>query len=277
MLDGCRGLGLGPGRVPGDRLPRLAADQMPPVGNVIRWGPESARTGAWRSDGSVAFLVPVPDGAAPSAGFVRRCMQVLGSQGYQRVITSALSAREQPGFLEAGFAVREKLHLLVLDASRPLPAVPPGPRLRRAGPWRRGQVLQVDAVAFAPFWQLDHTGLREALGATQRRRLRVVLGEGRRVVGYAICGASGGKGFVQRLAVAPEAQRRGLGQRLLLDGLHWLGAVGAGEVAVNTQMGNEAALNLYRKTGFRDDGAGLAVLWAPLGPGAARWRPQDHA
>jgi ribosomal protein S18 acetylase RimI-like enzyme len=90
------------------------------------------------------------------------------------------------------------------------------------------------------------------------------------VVGYAICGASGGRGFVQRLAVRPEAQGHGIGRRLLLDGLHWLRDLKAGEIAVNTQLGNDAALALYRRVGFRDDPAGLSVLSAalPVPPGA---------
>lgn len=240
------------------------------MANVIRWGGESARTGAWRSDGTVAFLVPVPDGVAPSVAFVRRCMQHLATQGYERVVTGALSPDEQGGFLEAGFEVRERLHLLTLRSSGPPPTVPAGPRLHHAGPWRRRQLLVVDAAAFAPFWRLDQTGLREALKATRKRRLRVVLGRRGRVVGYAICGASGSRGFVQRLAVEPRHQGRGLGKRLLLDGVHWLYELGAREIAVNTQMGNAAALSLYLNTGFREDPAGLAVLCAQLRPAAER-------
>jgi hypothetical protein len=38
----------------------------------------------------------------------------------------------------------------------------------------------------------------------------------------------------------------------------------AGEIAVNTQLGNDAALALYRSVGFRDDPAGLSVLSAAL-------------
>ena len=146
----------------------------------------------------------------------------------------------------------------------------PALRLRRAGPLRQRGVLEVDATAFTPFWRLDRTGLREALKATQQRRLRVVLGARHGVVGYAICGASGGRGFVQRLAVLPEAQGHGVGKRLLLDGLHWLRALRAGEIAVNTQLGNDAALALYRHVGFRDDPAGLSVLSTalPAPPGA---------
>ena len=237
---------------------------MPTLGNVIRWGTESARVGRWRADGSVAFFVPIPDGARPSAEFVRRCLRVLAEQGFQRVITGAVPPPEQAGFLEAGFHVHEHLHLLLLDKGVVLPPLPAAPRRLRAGPVRRGRLLKVDGAAFAPFWRLDRAGLREAVRATRQHRLRIVLGDGRAVVGYAICGTSGGRGFVQRLAVAPEAQGRGIGKALLLDGLYWLRGSGAREIAVNTQVGNDAALGLYRRAGFRDDLGGLAVLSARL-------------
>jgi GNAT superfamily N-acetyltransferase len=240
---------------------------MPSLGNTIRWGKECARTGPWRTDGSVAFVVPVPDGATLSAEFVRRCLRVLADQGFQRVVTGALSPTEQQGFLEAGFDVHEHLHLLVLNKDYPIPPVPPGPPLKRAGPVRRRGVLEVDAASFAPFWRLDRAGLREALQATPQRRLRVVLGVKHKVVGYAICGASGGRGFVQRLAVLPEAQGQGIGKRLLLDGAHWLRDLNTREIAVNTQFGNDTALALYRKVGFKDDPAGLSVLSAGLHTG----------
>ena len=69
---------------------------MPALGNMIRWGKESARAGPWPADGSVAFLVPVPDGARASAEFVRRCLGLLAEQGFQRVVT----ARSAPGRAE---------------------------------------------------------------------------------------------------------------------------------------------------------------------------------
>jgi ribosomal protein S18 acetylase RimI-like enzyme len=64
--------------------------------------------------------------------------------------------------------------------------------------------------------------------------------------------------------VRPEAQGHGVGKRLLLDGLHWLRDLRTGEIAVNTQLGNDAALGLYRRVGFREDPAGLSVLSTAL-------------
>jgi ribosomal protein S18 acetylase RimI-like enzyme len=235
-----------------------------PVAGLIRWGDQSVRTGPWRSGCAVAFLIPVTDAPAPSGEFVRRCLALLAEQGFEQVITGALAPEEQAGFLEAGFAVHERLHLLTLDRSVTLPPVPAGPPLRRAWRWRLRGVTEVDASAFSPFWRLDRTGLREALAATPLRRFRVAVGRGRSVLGYAICGAAGRRGFVQRLAVAPEARGHGVGKRLLLDGLSWLREAGTYQVAVNTQLGNEVALNLYRSVGFRDDLRGLCVLSADL-------------
>ncbi|HUB71322.1 MAG TPA: GNAT family N-acetyltransferase [Acidimicrobiales bacterium] len=245
-----------------------SARRLPLTGTAattLRMGGERARAGCWRADRSVAFLAPLPDGRPVSAEFARYCLKALAAKGYERVVTGALGRHEQRGFVEAGFEVQEQLHLLVLDAPAPLPPAPPGPAVRRARFWRKTGVLEVDAAAFSPFWRLDRAGLREALGATESARLRVVLGEGHKVEGYAICGASGGRGFVQRLAVVPQAQGRGLGKRLLMDGLVWLRKAGAAHVAVNTQKGNGAALALYRWAGFREDPDGLCVLSARTG------------
>lgn len=233
---------------------------------MIRWGDECARTGPWRTDASVAFLMPVTDAPPPSREFVRRCLGLLAQRGFQSVVTGALAPEEQGGFLEAGFAVQEQLHLLVLGRGAELPPVPAGLPLRRAGSLRAAKALEVDAAAFSPFWRFDRAGLREALAATPERRFRVATQRRGLVVGYAICGAAGGRGFVQRLAVAPASQGHGTGKRLLLDGLHWLRRVGTLQIAVNTQIGNHAALALYRSVGFRDDPKGLCVLSTNLRP-----------
>jgi ribosomal protein S18 acetylase RimI-like enzyme len=69
---------------------------------------------------------------------------------------------------------------------------------------------------------------------------------------------------VQRLAVHPDAQRHGIGRALLLDGLHWMRRRGVRRAVVNTQLGNDAALNLYRTIGFHHEPSKLSVLSAGL-------------
>jgi ribosomal-protein-alanine N-acetyltransferase len=106
--------------------------------------------------------------------------------------------------------------------------------------------------------------LRDAVAATPHTRFRVAYDTDGHVVGYAVCGRAGPRGFVQRLAVDPAAQGQGIGSRLLFDGLYWMQRRRVQRAVVNTQVGNQIALQLYLKTGFREDPAGLSVLSAGL-------------
>ncbi len=231
-----------------------------PSVDVIRWGQERARTGPWHGDKHVALITLAPETPLLSGDFVRHCLEALSARGFTRAITGALSPLEQTGFLDAGFEIEEHLRLLRIDLRAPVDPIPPGPRLRRVPWWRREAVLAVDRAAFVDFWQFDSWGLADALRATPSAHFRAAVDDGNAVVGYAICGRSGPRGFVQRLAVDPSAQGSGTGRRLLLDGLHWMRARGAKRAVVNTQMGNAAALALYLKVGFREDPVGLSVL-----------------
>jgi ribosomal protein S18 acetylase RimI-like enzyme len=208
----------------------------------------------------VALITPVPDAPFLSADFVRHCLRTLSHQGYTRVVTGALSPLEQAGFLAAGFDVAEHLRLLAIELSDTLPPVPPGPPIRRVPRWRRPEVLDVDRAAFMEFWQFDSAALLDALRATPAVRFRMIVAPDGEAAAYAICGRSGGRGFVQRLAVRPDVQRSGTGARLLLDGLHWMRRHGVVRAVVNTQVGNDAALSLYLKTGFKEEPTGLSVL-----------------
>ncbi len=230
-----------------------------PSVDIIRWGRERARTWPWQGDRTVAFLAPIAEAPVPSPDFLRRCLVTLTERGFTRVVTAALSPLEQTGFLAVGFEVAEELHLLALQLDG-LPPLPNGLRVTRVSWHQRPEVLAIDRVAFSPFWQLDEHGLEEALRATPRTRFRGVEAPTGTLVGYAICGRSGVRGFVQRLAVDPAAQRQGIGRALLLDGLHWMRRRGVHRAVVNTQVGNAAALALYRNAGFRKEPSGLSVL-----------------
>ena len=224
--------------------------------------------------------VTVPPGARPpEPAAVRECVEILARQGYQEAVTAALAPAEQEGFLDAGFAVRERLHLLHRDLRGRLLEAPTA-ATRRARKSDRAAVLDLDGRAFSPFWRLDDVGLREAIAATPVSRFRVTTspdaGNGHAepsaepVMGYAIAGRAGRRGYVQRLAVDPASQGQGLGGALLADILQWLARRGANGALVNTQEGNEAALALYRAAGFQLQPHGLAVLRTALEDAAVR-------
>lgn len=249
--------------------------------DVIRWGRERARTGPWRGSPEVALLTPLPGAPVPTLAFVRRCVDTLSARGFSAVVTGALAPAEQRAFLAAGFAETERLHLL----SHSLTGLPrvhcQAARLRRARSGERDAVLRVDAASFPSFWQLDDAGLTDALTATPHSRFAVAVDGTGRVVGYAISGRSGRNGYLQRLAVDPSEQGRGLGRALVIDGLRWLSRWRAEQCVVNTQWGNEVALGLYERVGFRRLPEALAVLskgegpsGSPRGPSAAWARAQ---
>ena len=229
---------------------------------VMESGRERLRVGPWRGDPHTAYLNPVPGAPLPSAEFVRRCLRTLTAQGYGRVVTGALSPSEQSPFRAAGFAVTEHLHLLSHDL-RSIPSVePPEGMLRRSSRRDRDDVLALDQLAFDPFWRLDDNGLDEAVAATPHTRFRVAGAAGLTtgVVGYAITGRAGRRGYLQRLAVHPDEQRRGMGTILVADALRWLRRWRAEKAMVNTQLANERALALYERVGFRREPSGLSVL-----------------
>jgi ribosomal-protein-alanine N-acetyltransferase len=176
------------------------------------------------------------------------------------VVTGALSVPEQANFRAAGFQVSEHLHLLSHDLGSLPPMLGAG-ELQRGGRHHRAKVLDLDRVAFDPFWRLDEAGLDEAMAATPHTRFRVIASrEGTAVIGYAITGRSGRRGYLQRLAVHPEKQRQGLGTLLVSDALRWLRRWRVERAMVNTQLANDRALGLYEQMGFHREPSGLSVL-----------------
>ena len=230
---------------------------------VLRAGARAVRVAPWPADEHTAQLTALPGEPAPTSTVLRAALQEAAAVGYVSAITGALGASERPPFAAAGFEPMAWLHLL----ERPLhelPALPTSPatlrRIRRAD-WPA--VAAVDTRAFPAFWHLGADGIADARRATPSNRLRIAVGADDDVVGYAVFGRSGGRGFVQRIAVDPTVHGRGIGTTLLVDGLQWLRARGAVSALVNTQIDNERALKLYLRLGFRLLQERLAVLGRP--------------
>jgi GNAT superfamily N-acetyltransferase len=226
--------------------------------------------GPWRADRDIAQLGPVPGTASPDRSLILRALSVLAAEGYDQVLTTALSLPEAVPFLDAGFEVRAELVLLSADLSQP--PVAPAHTVATVRRPRRSEwavIAELDTRAFPAFWHLDTDGIAEALAATPSSRLRVAE-VGHALAGYAASGRAGSRGYLQRLAVAPEAQGRGVGRALVVDSLRWMRRRGATRAFVNTQHDNTVALGLYESIGFTREPNGLLVLGTRLPAGDPR-------
>jgi ribosomal protein S18 acetylase RimI-like enzyme len=228
-------------------------------------GPARFRVRPWHQDPNVAYLIPLTNAVTLKPDVLTGTRNRLRAMGFTRLYTAAVGAEERDAMAEDEFTVYEELHLLRHDLRGPIPDRPgrrTRPRLRRGRRRDHTALLELDSSAFGPFWRLDRDGLHEACNATPISRLRVT-DDGARS-GYSITGRAGPNGYLQRLAVAPHVESRGLGTALLADSLHWLRRRGATSVLVNTQMDNHRALDLYERVGFERESERLSVLQRDL-------------
>ena len=227
------------------------------------WG----RIRPWRDRADVAHVV-VSTEAVLAPATVRACMARARAAGYDAAVTSPLTEPAAVPFLEAGFRPHDELRLLVhdLDQIDRVDRVDrAGLALRRAGRGDRAAVVELDDRAFPPAWRQGASGLREALRATPAVRFRIASRPaGREPVAYAVTGRSGRRGYLQRLAVDPEARGRGYARALVADALRWVRRGGGRRCLVNTQADNHEALALYEACGFRRLPSGLSVLGCAL-------------
>jgi ribosomal protein S18 acetylase RimI-like enzyme len=241
----------GPSGLPSLRSPPVKAHRA----QSYRFRGGVARVAAWHGRSDVASLaLHGPD--APSVRTMHRLLERLQEAGYREVVTNALGPGASLPLVDAGFAVRGRLHLLAHDLDDLAPATG---RTRKSTRADSDAILAADAAAFDDFWRFDALALREAARATPRSHIRVAP-EREPARGYGLFGRAATAGYVQRLAVAPELQGLGLGHALLVDGLRWLRAHGSRRVYVNTQEDNERALALYVRSGFTQLPIGLHVL-----------------
>ncbi len=218
------------------------------------------RVAPWQGDPFVALVGPLKAGRPPTTTEIRNCLAALQRRGVDQAVTPALSPFEAEVFFQAGFRLFERLHLLSCPVDAAATGPPEGQAKLVAGrSWHDRTVLALDARAFKGFWRFDKLALTEAKTATPGRRYRVAKSD-RRIVGYAVTGRAGQRGYLQRLAVDPSVQGRGIGKQLVADSFDWLRRRGAVMSLVNTQETNTTALGLYESIGYRRQPEGLLVL-----------------
>ncbi|MGV8080680.1 MAG: ribosomal protein S18-alanine N-acetyltransferase [Syntrophales bacterium] len=116
------------------------------------------------------------------------------------------------------------------------------------------EILAIERVSFPTPWSRE-LFLRE-LGLAISRNLvaRGTEGATAPVCGYMFFWFVAGEGQLQRIAVRRDLRRAGIADRLMKGMLEACGREGITRVTLEVRRGNEAAIMLYRKWGFRRTG-----------------------
>ena len=122
-----------------------------------------------------------------------------------------------------------------------------GVTVRKMQPADMPEVARLDASSFMPLWQNPLNALERAL---PQATSATVAEDAQGLVGYQISTANPFGAHLARLAVRPDAQRRGLGSLLVSDLIRRLRNKNVARLTVNTQSDNLASLALYEKMGF---------------------------
>lgn len=122
------------------------------------------------------------------------------------------------------------------------------PTLRRFRWWDVETARALEVELFPDAWSVET--FWSELAHVPETRYYVVAEDDGALVGYAGLAAVGHQADVQTVAVAPTAQGHGVGRLLLDDLLAEAGRRQATEVLLEVRAENEAALALYRRSGF---------------------------
>lgn len=159
---------------------------------------------------------------------------------------------------ESGFLYEDDIVMMTWSgAPRPTEAMPADIHLRPMTVNDLPEVADVDRAAFSRLWQNSLASLRLAF---PQAGVAMVAEMDSQVVGYQISTFGPFGAHLARLAVHPNAQRRGVGRALLADLIDKVSAHGLQRITVNTQGKNLASQALYRKMGFTRNGENYPVF-----------------
>lgn len=236
----------------------LFLDFMHLNGGRIYYIPDGSRSkplfilvGNWRSRADITALWHVKGEGTLKRRLVTMAASESFDAGSERFVTKPLGGFEAEEFEGWGFEPAYRIVLLERQL-RQEPVPGSGEEDLKIIRYRKrylDEVLSLDATAFDDFWRLDaHTV--EAVATSCYHNTFLLARRGEETLGYAIGGANGRFGYLQRLGVHAGHQGEGIGEALACHMLTTLRSMGAISVMVNTQEDNAAALRLYRKLGF---------------------------
>jgi ribosomal protein S18 acetylase RimI-like enzyme len=223
------------------------------VPNGLPSNPPFILVGNWRGRDDITALWHIKGEGTLKEKLVVEAALRKFEEGSERFVTKPLNESEVRVFEKLGFAPAYKIVLLEKRLWREPPFTAKEESLSIVRYKRKylDDILSLDATAFDDFWRLDPATM-EAVATSCYRNIFLVAKSGEDISGYAMGGANGRLGYLQRLGVHAARQREGIGETLTRSILEALRGMGAKVIMVNTQAENAGALNLYRKLCFQD-------------------------
>jgi ribosomal protein S18 acetylase RimI-like enzyme len=206
------------------------------------WARATARP--W-NDAEPAANLRLVRGSAP---FLRTCTELLLTRGVPGVLSPPLPIGGRRTWLQVGYEEYLQLALMRRELIRVPP--PPDHLVVESDTTRLTEMLEIDRAAFSEFWRFDKVGLTEAMEATGRSSVLVIRDSDGGLAGFAVIGFGSAIAYLQRVAVHPKWQGQGMGRSLIRVAARKARSDGARVMLLNTQLDNEAALNLYQAEGY---------------------------
>jgi ribosomal protein S18 acetylase RimI-like enzyme len=175
------------------------------------------------------------------------CLQALAHEGIQTLSAMPTESWLAPVLDELGFAIVEQVEtwrkpdLVATRSGAPDVEISPV-RLEQLE-----ELAHIDSLAFHPRWRFSVEGL---VLAWEQAATFTVARRGDHLVGFQISLSDQLGAHLARLTVHPDAQRTGVGSRLLADALARYARLGIGSVSLNTQVRNTLSHRLYSAFGF---------------------------
>lgn len=158
-----------------------------------------------------------------------------------------------------------------------LPLRPDGVRITALRWWQVAAAAELDARLFGPeAWSPAMLWSELAAPDSHYVVARTDGPASGGLLGYAGCRTGSDEAWVQTIGVAPSAQRRGIGARLLAELTDHATAQGCPRIGLEVASDNAAAIALYHRWGFTElgirrgyyqhSGQDALVLMCPLPP-----------
>lgn len=191
--------------------------------------------GLWVAEHRVDALVVEARSVARAQGFSRLLSPLLSRGLHGSYLRNGMREIEPIVALQ-GIPGRIATHAVCEESATP----------RRATYVDIPGILRVDRASFDDFWRYGREDIETVLAG---ERLTVVL-DGDEVCGYASANIRGYTCTLGRLAVAPDARRRGVGRALVTDVARWAAEGGSSVLSLCTQESNAASRALYARCGL---------------------------